>query len=660
MTARGLVAIAVLAWCGTGLPAALAEQAGKAEEERKATEEQPKEERVVVTATRLETPYEQVGSSLTVITRQEIERRKQTTVLDLLRGVPGLDVTQAGPAGSTASVFIRGAKSEHTLVLMDGVEMNDPMTPGRSFDWAHLTTDNVERIEVLRGPQSTLYGSDAIGGVINIITRKGKGRPSVTLTSEVGSHHTFRESLSALGATPVFNYAVSASRFDTDGVSQAARWYGNREDDGYRNCTFATKLGFTPAENFEVDVITRCVDARADLDNFEGVLGDDPNYTTDVRQHFVRAQGRLKLFDGRWEQKFGVSYSNLDRTFRNDTDLAHPFDLERRSYRGRTLKFDWQHNLRLHETNTVTLGLETEEERGQSMSYWEYFDWWTMAPGSSSSPFSERSARMNSVYVQDQISLWDRWFTTIGARLDDHSAFGSQTTYRVASIYHIRATGTRIKGSHGTGFKVPTLFQLYAGKYGNATLQPEESKGCDIGIEQDLFGGRLTLGATCFRNEVKNLIDMRFDTWQYYNTGLDAHGVELTATARPLDNLTITASYTHTRSTETVTKEPFVRRPRDKASLNVNYRPIPKLNLNLGVHYVGPREDFLFDNVNWGPTTRVTLHRYVLVNAAASYDVTSNLQVFGRVENLLDQRYEEVKGYGTLGIGFFTGVKASF
>ncbi|MBM4032392.1 MAG: TonB-dependent receptor [Planctomycetes bacterium] len=649
MLAWRVVAIAVLAACGTGLPAA------PAAEEPKAAEEQPKEERVVITATRLETLYEQVGSSITVIARQELERRKQTTVLEVLRGVPGLDVAQAGPAGGQASVFIRGTKSEHTLVLVDGIELNDPISPARSFDWAHLTTDNVERIEVLRGPQSTLYGSDAIGGVINIITRKGKGKPSVTLTTEGGSRRTFRESLSALGATPVFNYAVSASHLRTDGVSQAARWDGNREADGYRNCTFATKLGFTPAENFEVDVITRCVDGRVDLDNFGGVLGDDPNYTSHVRQHFFRTQGRLKLFRGRWEQKFGVSYSDHERTTRNNTDPAHPFDLERSLYRGRVLKADWQHNLYLHETNTLTLGLETEEERGKSHYYSEsmWGPWETRLPW--------RSARMNSVYVQDQISLWNRWFTTIGARLDDHEQFGSKATYRVATIYHIRETGTRLKASHGTGFKAPTLYQLYAARYGNAALQPEESKGCDIGVEQDLFGGRLTLGATCFRNKVKNLIEYDYVTWQYYNTGLDARGIELTATARPLDNLTITASCTHQRSEDTETGQRFVRRPRHKASLNVNYRPIPKLNLNLGVLCVGPREDVFFDNVNWwNPPRRVTLHRYVLVNAAASYDVTKNIQVFGRVENLLDRRYEEVQGYGTPGIGFFAGVRGSF
>ncbi|HRT96425.1 MAG TPA: TonB-dependent receptor plug domain-containing protein, partial [Planctomycetota bacterium] len=182
MTTRSIVAIALLTGAfGLARAEDAAPPPGPADDTPKAeATEEEKPEEVMVTATRLETPAKQVGSSITVITRKEIEQKKQATVLELLRTVPGVDVVQAGPAGGQSSVFLRGAKSEHTLVLLDGVELNDPITPGRSFDWAHLTADNVERIEVLRGPQSTLYGSDAIGGVINIITRKGQGPPRVT------------------------------------------------------------------------------------------------------------------------------------------------------------------------------------------------------------------------------------------------------------------------------------------------------------------------------------------------------------------------------------------------------------------------------------------------------------------------------------------------
>ncbi len=629
-----VVAIALLA---APLPA-------RAEE---AKDEEEKPEEVVVTATRIETPPSQVGSSVTIIRREDIERRKQPTVVELLRTVPGLHVVQAGPRGGQASVFIRGAKSEHTLVLIDGVEMNDPMTPGRSFDWAHLTTDNVERIEVLRGPQSTLYGSDAVGGVINIITRRGKGKPSLSFSTEAGSHRTFRESLSVLGATPLLNYAIGASRLDTDGISSASRRNGNFEDDNYRNTSFSAKLGFTPAENLDVDVIARCIKTRAGIDNSYGVM-DDPNYWADTEQRFLRAQGRLKLFDGRWEQTFGVSYTGHERRTHNGPDAAHPGEFERSRYLGDILRFDWQHTLRLHRTNTVVFGLETEEETGKG----SYLSQW------GPSPFPRQSARTTSFYAQDQISLWDRWFTTIGFRHDDHEQFGSELTYRVASTYHLRETGTRIRGSVGTGFKAPTLFQLYAPYYGNPDLQPEKSKGCDIGIEQDLFGGILTLDATAFRNRYKNLIDYSFVTWSYLNVGkARSSGVELGATLRPRDDLWFRASFTRTSTEDETTGQALLRRPKNKAALEANYRILKGTNLNLSALYVGPRADV--DATSW-PATRVKLQSYVLVNLAVTHDVTKNLQVFGRIENLLNERYEEVKGYGTPGIGFFAGLRGSF
>ena len=651
MTARQLATI-VLALAAATVLAQDAEDAAKTDDAGA--------DRIVVTATRLDTPAEQVSASATVITRQDIERSQKTTVVELLRTVPSVDVAHNGGPGQTASVFLRGAKSEHTLVLIDGVEMNDPISPGRAFDWAHLTTDNIERIEIIRGPQSTLYGSDAIGGVINIITRKGKGKPAFGFSTEAGSFHSFRESLWANGSSGPFRYAVDLARYDTAGISAAGRKYGNRERDGYQNTTFSTRLGFDVTEDFDIDVILRCTCAEAELDNFGGAGGDDPNYTSKSKQHYLRTQGRLTLLDGLWEQKFGVSFTDMSRTTRNKTDAAHPFDLERSSYDGQILRFDWQHNLYLHETNTLTVGFETEEERGRSSYYSEYYDWWSMAPASYSTNFSERSARTNSAYIQDQIKLWDRWFTTVGARVDDHETFGSATTWRIGSAYILRETGTTFRFNHGTGFKAPTLYQLYA--YGDTGLMPEKSRGCDIGVEQSLFDGRLILGATCFCNRFRSLIDYSYDpvTWagHYYNiAAAKTRGVELTATARPTDRLTVRGSWTHTRTEDESTGLELLRRARRKAGLDATYQITEKANVTLGVACIGDRKD---NDYSTYPATRVTLDRYVLVNLGASCEVTKNLTVFGRIENLLNQRYEEVKGYGTPGFGIFGGVKGTF
>jgi len=617
-------------------------------------QESPQLDEIVVTATRSETALTEVGSSITVISRDEIEQRQKPFVLDLLRTVPSLDVVQNGGPGGTTAVFIRGASSTHTLVLMDGVRMNDPSAMGTLFDFANLTTNNIERIEVLRGPQSTLYGSDAIGGVINIITRRGEGRASGFVSAEGGSFGTALEKAAISGGADMFRYSLGLSRQDTEGISSAGKNYGNHEKDGYHATSVSTRLGITPSRKLDVDCIIRYLDTKADMDNGGGTGQDDPNSVVRSEQLFVRGQGRLSLFDDFWEQKMGISFSNLEREFRNDTDTSHPTDMDRSNYHGDSLAFDWQHILRLHKTNTVTLGVETREDKAHSDYYSE------SSYGSYSSVFPKESDRITGYYLQDRISLWDSLFTTLGVRLDDHSRFGTEVTYRFTSSYLIKQSSTRLKGSYGTGFKAPSLYQLYEPTYGNQALNPEKSTGWDIGVEQALINGSMELGATWFSNDFENLIEFDSSASKYKNTArAESYGVELTAVVTPIDDLTLHAGYTWTKTEDRSTGKELLRRPENKFSLDANYRFNKKGNVNLGIAYVGSRFDNAYNPITYA-TSRVELGGYLLVNLAASYDVTKWLQVFARVDNLLDREYEEVYGYGTPGIGGYGGVKVSF
>jgi vitamin B12 transporter len=293
--------------------------------ESEETEEEGKESwEIVVTATKLETSSKEVASSITVINKQQIQEMQKETILDVLRTVPSLDVVQSGGPGKATSVFIRGAKSEHTLVLIDGVEMNDPVSAGRSFDFAHLTTDNVARIEIIRGPQSTLYGSDAIGGIINIITESGKGKSTGFISGETGSLKTLRGQAGISGGTELLNYSLGLSVWDTEGISAAGEQYGNIEKDGYKNTSFSGKVGVTPNDNFDAVFTVRYLNADADLDESGGTGGDDPNYKATWKQLFMRGQARLSLFNNLWEQKLGISLSNHDREYLNETDEDHP------------------------------------------------------------------------------------------------------------------------------------------------------------------------------------------------------------------------------------------------------------------------------------------------------------------------------------------------
>jgi vitamin B12 transporter len=607
---------------------------------------------IVVTATRTEQPKLELASSTTLMSFEDLKKAGKETAADALAAVPGLDVVQNGGPGKTADIFIRGANSEHTLVMMDGVEVNDPMSPGRTFDFGHLNLDNIDRIEIVRGPQSTLYGSDAMGGVINIITKKGKGKPRGFISAETGSYSTFREAAGVNGGTDTVNYSLEISRFDSKGFSESGEKYGNTEKDGYKNTTLSGRIGFKPAKNLELNLISRYITARNHLDNFAGAGGDDPNYITDARQFLLAADSRLSLLKGKWGQRLGISYNNMRRDLTNPTDQFQPFDSQEGLYKGRIFKIDWQHNLYLHPTSTVTAGIEYQMEWGESTYSWESL--W--GPGESS--FPGKSARTTGFYLQDSIKIQDTFFMTLGIRFDHHDRFGTETTYRIAPALLLES-GTKLKATYGTGFKAPSLYQLYApatawGLVGNQNLEPEKCKGWDIGIEQFLFNDRLTLSFTYFQNNFEDLILYDFIQGYININQADTKGFEIFMSAGPLKNLTINGSYTYTDAKDKETGEQLLRRPKHKANLTFNLRLFKKTNVNLFIIHVGKRLDLF-------PYPTITeAAAYTLFNLAASYQLSKNIEVFGRVDNLFGEDYEAVLGYGTPGRSAYIGIKATY
>ena len=616
------------------------------------TEPQRLRYHIVVTATRTEQPKLELGSSTTLISFEDLIKAGKETVAEALAVVPGLDVVQNGGAGKTADVFIRGANSEHTLVMMDGVEVNDPMSPGRTFDFAHLSLDNIERIEIVRGPQSTLFGSDAMGGVINMITKKGKEKSRVFISAETGSYNTFREAAGIGGGTDTVNYSLEISRFDSKGFSESGEKYGNTEKDGYGNTTLSGRVGFKPAKNLELNLISRYITARNHLDNFAGAGGDDPNYITDASQFLLAVNSRLSLLKGKWEQRFGVSYNHMRRDLDNPTDQFQPFDSQEGLFRGRIFKIDWQHNLYLHSTNTITAGIEYEREWGESAYSWESL--W--GPGESS--FPGKSARTTGFYLQDSVKIRDTFFMTLGVRMDDHSRFGTVTTFRIAPAWLFKS-GTKLKATYGTGFKAPSLYQLYApatawGPLGNQNLEPEKCQGWDIGIEQFLANDRLTLSFTYFRNDFEDLILYDFIQGYINISQAETKGFEIFMSAGPFKDVTISGSYTYTDARDRETGEPLLRRPKHKANLTFNLRFFKRANANLFIVYVGKRLDLF-------PYPAITeADAYTLFNLAVSYRLSEHIEVFGRLDNLFDKEYEAVLGYGTPGRSAYLGIKASY
>lgn len=591
-------------------------------------------ERIVVTATRTETPLRRVASTVTVITAEEIRRRQFRFVIDVLRSIPGVDVRQDGGPGSRASIFIRGADSDHTLVLLDGVELNDPAAPSRLAILNSLTTDGIDRIEVLRGPQGTLYGADAIGGVIQIFTHRGVGAPTTIISGEGGSFSTGRGSVQVAGSNKTLSYSVAASYTELNGFSTSNT---GTEDDGYRNATGSGSFRWSLTDQLDLDVIARFTDDRVDFDGFI----EEEDHFIDSRMELLKVQPRLSLRNGRWKQEFTLQEIRHERK----TTSAFPSRV-----RGELRTVSWQNEVKVGDSHDLVLGLEAEEETARFDNF-------------------KTDATTVALFAQDAVALGDHGFATFGFRYDDHSEYGGEATYRATGGYEFKSK-TTIRGSAGTGFKAPSLLQLNPlGFGGNPTLSPERSRGFDVGIDQLLHDGSVLFGVTAFHNRIEHLIIPVFDVGSgtFLNLNIDearAKGVEAYINAQPLAHLGFGFSYTFTDTEAIGTPAGFgltegselLRRPRHKASVEVHGKLLHgDLELSLGGRYVGSRADI--DPISFSATEAASYQVYRL---AASWRWTSVITVTARIENLLDEEYQDVLGFSTADRSGYVGIRMSF
>lgn len=606
---------------------------------------------VVVSATRTETPFYTIASSVSVISADEISRRQYNSVVEVLREIPGLTIIQQGGPGKLANLFMRGANSNHVLVLVDGTEMNDPSSPNNAFDFSSLSTDDIERIEIVRGPQSTLYGSDAIAGVVSIFTKNGNKERLFNISAEGGSNNFFKTNLNTSGQYEMLDYFFSFNHILNDGISASNSLYGNNEKDGFTNNSLSAKVGFNLDKLGYVRLFYKFTRTSADLDQSEK-FGDDPNYTYKTEEQILNLSYNLNSFNNKWEKTFTASYIKRFNKSLDDFDNLRPYTYSDSYNRADRIKFDWQNNFRFFDNHLITLGIETEKERANT-SYISESQW-----GPYTSIFPEESAITTGIYLQDQINLFGSLFTSIGLRLDKHQKFGSVTTFRFAPAYFLNDIGLKIKFTYGTGFKAPSLFYLFDPAWGNPDLKPEKSKGWDFGLEKYYFNNQLTLGISYFDLKLENMFgfDSNFRTVNIAKAS--SKGVEFYGSI--LNNKSISANINYTF---TETKDLFdgsadynkqlLRRPKHQASLNINYHINENLNTNASIRYAGKREDKDFSNF---PVQRVTLPDYYIINIAASFKVIEYLQLTGRIENLFNKEYEEVLYYGTLGRSFYLGL----
>jgi vitamin B12 transporter len=601
---------------------------------------------IVVTPTEFPTPLDEIGNSVSVVTSDDIERKQERTLPDALKDVPGLNLVQTGGPGGQTSVFIRGADSNHTKVLIDGMEVNDPSTPDGSFDFSQIPAWDIERIEVLRGPQSGLYGSDAIGGVINVITKQGSGPMLVNAMTEGGSFGTFNQAAGVSGSQGRANYDFNFVHLRTADLPVTPGYAlapgEARNDDFNSNRTFSGKAGAELTDNFSVNLVARYVDSltRTTTDTFSDPdfpngIAEGSQSMTQVHEFFTRGEGKLLSFDDNLENKFGITYIHFNRS---NTDID-PTNVPS-TFSGDRTKFNWLGTLHLGHDRTVLLGLEDQTDRLANLGITPEF-------------------RNRAGFAELHTVILPRLYGTASVREDDNSSFGMTTTWRLASSYFVPVLETQLKASYGTGFKAPTLTQLYVAPSANPLLQPEKSRGWDAGFEQPLLDKQLSFGATYFHNSIKDLISFA-PVFPFANININqatTYGVETFVAWQPAKTIDLRADYTYTVARNDLTGSELLRRPRNKASLDASWRPYAPLTLTGEILYVSTWLDAARDNPS---VFTAQAAPYAVVNLDAEYRVNQNATFFARINNLLDRRYEDPMGFLQPSLSVIAGIRVSW
>lgn len=606
---------------------------------------------IVVSASRLPEDIRKVGSAVTVITAADLAKRGIHMVSEALREVPGLAVNRNGPAGSLTQLRCRGAEANHTLVLIDGIEVGDPSSfGGTEFDFAHLQTTRIARIEVLRGPQSALYGSDAIGCVVNIITDAGKKGLRLAGASEIGSRLTRRlEGTVSGGVGDVLTFSLGGNWFKTAGANASQTSRGNAENDGYLSRNMSGKVIFAPVEFLTLELVGGWTQARLDFDSQPAVAGvsvftDSPNKTHTL-QRYGKAQARITALDGRLQQLFQIQGSA-----KKTKALVVGFN---NTSRGALSKLTSQTSLRLNSDflmpaeHVLVFAVERKTE--------------TLATTNQFGGINNQSLGSLGYVWEYRLGLLDRLFLSFGYRFDhNEKLFHDTQTFRVSAAYLIKDTGTKLHGSVGRGVKNPGLLEMFGFSQnfvGNPNLRPESAIGWDIGIKQSGFDDRLNVDLTYFENRIGDLIQGAGNTAINLPGTTHIRGVEISARAKPFAGLEIAASYTYTLGQD-ATGTALVRRPRHVASVDATYTFLKgRARVGVGIDFNGAQRDFIFSNF-FANRTVGSLPAYTLVRLTAAYRITDDVSLTGRIENALNENYQEVFSAGSEGIAGFIGLKA--
>ncbi|MGI4731877.1 MAG: TonB-dependent receptor plug domain-containing protein [Janthinobacterium lividum] len=606
---------------------------------------------VVVTANRTAQPIDRVGQSVTVLDTATITRRQASNVSDLLLQTPGVTVARNGGTGTTTSLSIRGADTDQTVALIDGIKLNDPSSPGGGFDFGGLLVGNIARIEVLRGAQSVLWGNQAIGGVVNLITRQPTDQLELNARAEGGWHGTGQGFANVSDKIGPVSASLGGGYYRTDGNSAYA---AGTERDGYRNFGFNGSVNVALAQNLSVDLRGFYSDGRTDIDGFPPpnyTFADTPEYAL-TKQAIGYAGLNVALFDGRLKNRFGYAYTD---THRRNIDPTGGVETETFLGRGLNNRMEYQGVLDLGPIVQATFGAEREVTRFTTSSY--------------GGPQTIGRARIWSGYGQLALTPVTGLTLTGGVRHDDHNIFGGATTVSGSGAYSPNGGNTVFRASYSEGFKAPTLYQLQS-EYGNESLRPERSRGWDAGVTQKAVGGAIEASATWFHRTSSDLIDFvscdgpptgictdrPYGTYDNVARAV-SQGLEATLALKPVDGFEVSGSYTYLDAQDRSAGSPafgrrLARRPSQSVTANVDYRWFFGLDTGATLTAVGDSFDDAADARR--------LDGYVLLAVRASYPVTHNVAVYGRVEDLANERYQTIYQYGQPGRAAYAGVRLSY
>ncbi|MDP1025727.1 TonB-dependent receptor [Sphingomonas sp. KR1UV-12] len=587
------------------------------------------DDQIVVTAARAEQSVREVGQAITVINRDEIERRQTVVIADLLATTPGVTVTRTGSIGGQTSLRIRGAEADQTLVVIDGVRVNDPSAPGGGFDFANLLSSSVERVEILRGPNSVPWGSQAIGGVVNIITRAPTEGFSARANAEYGYADQAFASAGVAGGTGALSGSLTGGFLRTDGISAAA---SGSERDGYRQYGANGRLGLEIAPGIGIDLRGWYAHSRAQIDGFSNSppygLIDADEYSKS-QEIYGYAGVHADTADGRLRNRAAFTIADINRDNYLTQASAEPYF----GGRGRSQRYEYQGDFRIVEQARLIAGAEHEDSR--------YRDGDTV-----------EKTGITSVYGELIVKPITALTVTGGVRYDDHRRFGDRTTFGADAALAL-GEGTTIRASYGEGFKAPSLYQLYS-SIGNEALRPETARNVDVGVSQSFLGGAARVGATWFHRNTRNQIDFDLGTFTYGNIArARAQGVEFEIALKPVEALTFTGNYSYidseNRSPGANFGRDLLRRPRQTVTANIDYRFPFGLSVGGTVTHIGDS----FDNA----ANTVRLDGYVLAGIRAELPIAERLSIYGRVDNLFDEDYRVVTGYGVFGRAAYGGVR---